>query len=136
FGRHARRGGRVRVVARGIGAFATGKHQRQHDDDKDCAGDPAPRGGRAHPAVHLHPALHIHPSIEVSGVRHGDLPSQFLHEDNPQEHVWFLIREQTGKESVATRHGAAYSLRSKISWVWVTMAASLPSPRVMRVSST
>src|SRR6516165_5066025 len=73
--RHAGGGRRVCIFARGPRALAAREHECQNDDDEDGACDPCPYGGSAHPALHLHLTLHLHSPIEVSGVRHGDLPS-------------------------------------------------------------
>src|SRR5215813_4163245 len=147
--RHAGRGRWACVFARGPGALAAGEHERQNDDDENGACDPSPHGGGAHPALHLHLTLHLHPSIEVSGVRHGDLPSLMSVDRQPRRgapssRAWnrgsvIDRRHAVGPRAVRPRPAPRHSLlssRSKISWVWVTMAASLPSPRVMRVSST
>src|SRR5262245_44454810 len=150
--RHAGRGRWACVFARGPGALAAGEHERQNDDDEHGACDPSPHGGGAHPALHLHLALHVHSSIEVSGVRHGDLPSLMSVDRQPvgrrrvPAHGTLRARRVlraglyamvpwTSRPGADAGH-ALLSFRSKISWVCVTMAASLPSPRVMRVSST
>ena len=121
------------------------------DNDEHAACDPSPQGGGAHPALHLHLALHVHSSIEISGVRHGDLPSLMSVETTPghapgsrpwnsygpQGAASGPLRDGCGENPTAGGAGhALLSFASKISWVCVTMAASLPSPRVMRVSST
>src|SRR5262249_15983045 len=151
--RHAGGGRRVCVFARGPRALAAGEHERQNNDDEDGACDPCPYGGSAHPALHLHLALHLHSPIEVSGVRHGDLPPSLMSVDRQPRgeppasaHATLmacralpagLYAMVPGTLRPGTDAGhALLSLRSKISWVCVTMAASLPSPRVMRVSST
>src|SRR5215468_8309483 len=150
--RHAGRGRWACVFARDPGALAAGEHERQNDDDEHGACDPSPHGGGAHPALHLHLALHVYSSIEVSGVRHGDLPSLMSVDRQPrgqapssrpwnscglQDAASGPLRDGFGNNPAGADSGhALLSFRSKISWVWVTMAASLPSPRVMRVSST
>src|SRR6516162_6500902 len=138
--RHAGGGRRVSVFARGPRALAAREHECQNDDDEDGACDPCPYGGSAHPALHLHLALHLHSSIEVSGVRHGDLPSLMSVDRQPRgvapgSAPWNPSSDGLRLTTNGRRHSLA-SFASKISWVWVTMAASLPSPRVMRVSST
>src|SRR5215469_3064844 len=150
--RHAGGGRRVCVFARGPRALAAGEHERQNDDDEDGAGHPCPYGGSGHPALHLHLALHLHSPIEVSGVRHGDLPSLMSVDRQPRGEApgsahgtlmacralpagLYAMVPGTLRPGTDAGH-ALLSLRSKISWVCVTMAASLPSPRVMRVSST